>query len=212
MVECTGLENRRRSNPSVSSNLTASARIATPAVHNHPENPIASRVSRKSAVLGHPVLPSKIPVFGGYFFRVSSHARAPTGPRRRRPVSPDQAQRPEYWQFRNMKPDGCGGLIQIGPYPRLTLDAARAARNVHRAATLRPWARRKIDTARSLTFKQCAEAFIDARSAEWVNPKHTQQGRTRWPPTPIPSSARCPRRYRHGPDTARAGTDLASQE
>ncbi|MBF4089045.1 site-specific integrase, partial [Burkholderia pseudomallei] len=34
---------------------------------------------------------------------------------------------------------------------------------------------RKIDAARALNFKQCATAFIEARSAEWVNPKHTQQ-------------------------------------
>ncbi len=91
----------------------------------------------------------------------------------------------KYWQFRYMKPDGREGLIQIGPYPRVTLDVARTARNDHRAAvsrgddpaTLRKQdkARRKIDAARSLTFKQCAVAYIDARSAEWVNPKHTQQ-------------------------------------
>ncbi|KWZ47075.1 integrase [Burkholderia savannae] len=91
----------------------------------------------------------------------------------------------KYWQFRYMKPDGREGLIQIGPYPRITLEAARAARNEHRVAvqggddpaTLRKQekARRKIDAARALNFKQCATAFIEARSAEWVNPKHTQQ-------------------------------------
>jgi len=91
----------------------------------------------------------------------------------------------KYWQFRYTKPDGREGLIQIGPYPRVTLEAARVARNEHRAsvargddpATLRKQdkARRKIDAARSLTFKQCAEAYIKARSTEWANPKHTQQ-------------------------------------
>lgn len=91
----------------------------------------------------------------------------------------------KYWQFRYTKPDGREGLIQIGPYPRITLDAARTARNEHRIAVQRgddpamlrkqEKVRRKIDTARSLTFKQCAVAYIDARSAEWVNPKHTQQ-------------------------------------
>ncbi|MCA8503725.1 integrase arm-type DNA-binding domain-containing protein [Burkholderia multivorans] len=91
----------------------------------------------------------------------------------------------KYWQFRYMKPDGREGLIQIGPYPRITLEAARAARNEHRLAvqrgddpaTLRKQekARRKVDAVRTLTFKQCAAAYIDARSAEWVNPKHTQQ-------------------------------------
>ncbi|RQQ98107.1 DUF4102 domain-containing protein [Burkholderia stagnalis] len=91
----------------------------------------------------------------------------------------------KYWQFRYMKPNGREGLVQIGPYPRVSLEAARAARNDHRAivlcgddpATLRKQekARRKVDAARSLTFKQCASAFIEARSAEWANPKHTQQ-------------------------------------
>ncbi|RIV65962.1 tyrosine-type recombinase/integrase [Burkholderia pseudomallei] len=91
----------------------------------------------------------------------------------------------KYWQFRYMKPDGREGLIQIGPYPRVTLEAARAARNEHRTAVQRgddpatirkqEKARRKVDTARTMTFKQCATAYIEARSAEWANPKHAQQ-------------------------------------
>ncbi|WP_186170062.1 tyrosine-type recombinase/integrase [Burkholderia gladioli] len=90
-----------------------------------------------------------------------------------------------YWQFRYMKPDGREGLIQIGPYPRITLEMARAARNEHRTAvqrgddpaTLRKQekTRNKVDAARSLTFKECASAYIEARSAEWANPKHAQQ-------------------------------------
>ncbi|WP_334054468.1 tyrosine-type recombinase/integrase [Burkholderia cepacia] len=90
-----------------------------------------------------------------------------------------------YWQFRYMKPDGREGLIQIGPYPRITLEMARAARNEHRTAvqrgddpaTLRKQekTRSKVDAARSLTFKECASAYIEARSAEWANPKHAQQ-------------------------------------
>jgi integrase len=91
----------------------------------------------------------------------------------------------KYWQFRYTKPDGREGLVQIGPYPRVTLEQARGARNEHRAAvsrgddpaTLRKQekVRRKVEAARSLTFKQCAEAYIKARRAEWANPKHTQQ-------------------------------------
>ncbi|MFL9872887.1 tyrosine-type recombinase/integrase [Paraburkholderia megapolitana] len=91
----------------------------------------------------------------------------------------------KYWQFRYTKPDGREGLIQIAPYPRMTLEQARTARNEHRSAvsrgddpaTLRKQdkARRKVEAARSLTFSQCATAFIKARSAEWANPKHTQQ-------------------------------------
>ncbi|ALL66128.1 Integrase [Paraburkholderia caribensis MBA4] len=91
----------------------------------------------------------------------------------------------KYWQFRYTKPDGREGLIQLGPYPRVTLEAARAARHEQRAAlasgddpaTVRKQekARRKVESARSLTFKQCAEAYIKSRGAEWSNPKHAQQ-------------------------------------
>ncbi|AJK45390.1 tyrosine-type recombinase/integrase [Burkholderia plantarii] len=93
----------------------------------------------------------------------------------------------KYWQFRYMKPDGREGLLQIGPYPRVTLEAARAARNEHRTAVMRgddpaalrrlEKARRKVEAARAMTFRQCADAYIAARSVEWVNPKHTQQWR-----------------------------------
>jgi hypothetical protein len=34
---------------------------------------------------------------------------------------------------------------------------------------------RKLQIAKSMTFKQCAEAFINAHKAEWKNPKHIQQ-------------------------------------
>ena len=90
-----------------------------------------------------------------------------------------------YWQFRYTKSAGREGLIQIGPYPRVTLEQARAARNEHRAAlshgddpaTLRKQdkVRRKTESARSMTFRQCAETYIEARGAEWTNPKHAQQ-------------------------------------
>lgn len=90
-----------------------------------------------------------------------------------------------YWQFRYTKPDGREGLVQVGPYPRVTLEAARTARNELKAAVSRgddpaiarkqDKARRKVEAARSLTFQQCATEFIKARSAEWVNAKHTQQ-------------------------------------
>lgn len=57
----------------------------------------------------------------------------------------------KYWQFRYTKSDGREGLIQIGPYSRVTLDLARAARNEHRAAVSRgdgPATLRKQDKAR----------------------------------------------------------------
>lgn len=91
----------------------------------------------------------------------------------------------KYWQYRYTKADRREGLIQLGPYPRVTLEAARAARNEQRTALARgddpaivrkqEKVRRRVETARSLTFKQCAESYIKARSAEWSNPKHTQQ-------------------------------------
>ncbi|MFL9871368.1 tyrosine-type recombinase/integrase [Paraburkholderia megapolitana] len=91
----------------------------------------------------------------------------------------------KYWQFRYTKSDGREGLIQIGPYPRITLEQARSARNEHRTAvsrgddpaTLRKQdkARSKVESAHSMTFRQCVEEYIEARSAEWTNSKHTQQ-------------------------------------
>jgi integrase len=38
---------------------------------------------------------------------------------------------------------------------------------------------RKLDTAKAMTFRQCAEAYIAAQSAGWRNPKHAAQ----WPST-----------------------------
>ena len=91
----------------------------------------------------------------------------------------------KYWQFRYTKPDGREGLIQIGPYPKVTLDQARAARNEHQAAVAagddpavlrkQQKVRRKVESARSLTFKQCAEQYIESRAAEWRNEKHAKQ-------------------------------------
>ncbi|WP_226382759.1 Arm DNA-binding domain-containing protein [Burkholderia mayonis] len=82
----------------------------------------------------------------------------------------------KYWQFRYMKPDGREGLIQIGPYPRVTLEAARAerhgtsiARPCRAATILRCCASRRRPAARSTQparFKQYATAFIEARSAD----------------------------------------------
>lgn len=90
-----------------------------------------------------------------------------------------------YWQFRYTKPDGREGLIQIGPYPKITLEQARVARNEHQAAVAsgddpavlrkQQKVRRKVESARSLTFKQCAEQYIESRAAEWRNEKHAQQ-------------------------------------
>jgi len=91
----------------------------------------------------------------------------------------------KYWQFRYTKPDGRESSIQIGPYPRVTLEQARTARNSHQAAVARgddpsvlrkqDKARRKVDAARSMTFKQCAGKYIEAHEGAWRNVKHGQQ-------------------------------------
>lgn len=91
----------------------------------------------------------------------------------------------KYWQFRYMKPDGREGLIQIGPYPEVSLDAARAARVEHRAnvkrgldpAVLRKQERsqHKAKRTSATTFRDCARAVSEAKSAEWTNAKHGRQ-------------------------------------
>lgn len=91
----------------------------------------------------------------------------------------------KYWQFRYLKPDGREGLIQIGPYPHVSLDAARAARVEHRAnvrrgldpAVLRKQERSQhnVKKASVMTFRECARAVIEAKSAEWTNAKHGRQ-------------------------------------
>ncbi|WP_175772805.1 tyrosine-type recombinase/integrase [Paraburkholderia phenazinium] len=88
----------------------------------------------------------------------------------------------KYWQFRYRRPDGREGLIQIGPYPRLSLEVARSERNRHREtvwqggdpAVVRKQekAERKAKVVSVLTFKQCAVAYIAARGAEWTGDKH----------------------------------------
>jgi hypothetical protein len=90
-----------------------------------------------------------------------------------------------YWQFRYTKPDGRESSIQIGPYPRVTLEQARAARNGHQLAVARgddpavirkqDKARRKIESARPMTFKQCAAQYIEAHESTWRNVQHRQQ-------------------------------------
>ncbi|AOJ70303.1 MULTISPECIES: tyrosine-type recombinase/integrase [Burkholderia] len=88
----------------------------------------------------------------------------------------------KYWQFRYSKPDGREGLIQIGPYPRVTLEVARSARNAHREVVWRgddpaivrkqEKAERKAKVVSALTFKQCALAYIKARGAEWQSERY----------------------------------------
>jgi integrase len=73
----------------------------------------------------------------------------------------------------------------LGPYPDVTLakarDAAREARDLIRAGT-DPIAQKKaLQSAlsaaqvKAMTFKQCAEAYIEAHKAEWSSKKHVAQ-------------------------------------
>jgi hypothetical protein len=49
----------------------------------------------------------------------------------------------------------------------------------------------KLDAAKAMTFRQCAEAYIGAHGKGWKNDKHAACGPRHLPPTPIPSSATC---------------------
>lgn len=68
--------------------------------------------------------------------------------------------------------------IGIGGYPGVTLAAA-----VETARTLRdeikagvdPVAKRKAEKAAPMTFKLCAQRYIESHRAGWKNPKHLQQ-------------------------------------
>jgi integrase len=77
----------------------------------------------------------------------------------------------------------------IGPYPTVSLAEARELAAVQRKLRLTggdPIAARKAERlaarlamAKSMSFRQCAEAYIAAHQAAWRNPKHAAQ----WPST-----------------------------
>jgi len=77
----------------------------------------------------------------------------------------------------------------LGPYPDVSLADARKARlkcdGLRRdgidpiAARKAARAKAKLDTAKAMTFKDCAAAYIKAHMAGWRNPKHAAQ----WPNT-----------------------------
>jgi integrase len=90
------------------------------------------------------------------------------------------------WAFRFMlnrkaREMGLGGLTKVS-----LADARRKATEARRqlADGLDPLTARsertaaeRVETARSITFDQCAEAYIRAHEASWRNPKHRQQWR-----------------------------------
>jgi integrase len=75
--------------------------------------------------------------------------------------------------------------IGLGPYPEVTLANARDAAREHRKKVregIDPLQERqqaraslRIERAKSKTFKDCAEAYIEAHKAGWKNAKHEKQ-------------------------------------
>jgi integrase len=88
------------------------------------------------------------------------------------------------WFYR-YQVDGKGRKKGLGSYPTVSLsDARAAAQECHelRDKGVDPIAHykaveaeRKLSEIKGLTFQECAEAYIDARKAEWKNAKHHYQ-------------------------------------
>jgi integrase len=88
------------------------------------------------------------------------------------------------WFYR-YQVDGKGRKKGLGSYPTVSLSSARAAAqecHVLRDKGVDPIehykaveAERKLSEIKGLTFEECAEAYIDARKAEWKNAKHHYQ-------------------------------------
>src|SRR5918993_3504011 len=88
------------------------------------------------------------------------------------------------WLFR-YKRDGKAPHMGLGPYSLLTLAEAREkARQARRSllegidpleAKAARRARARLDAARGMTFRECAERMIASHEAAWKNPKHRAQ-------------------------------------
>ena len=89
------------------------------------------------------------------------------------------------WLFR-YEIDGKPRLMGIGPYPVVTLAAARekaeSLRRVVKVDGKDPMAERdatraavRLEAAKAITFKECAEKYIAAHRAGWRNEKHAAQ-------------------------------------
>ena len=92
------------------------------------------------------------------------------------------------WVFRYML-DGRSRTMGVGPYPRVTLAEARARADqawkivdaggdpIEERRARKEAAR--VERAKAMTFRACAEAYIRAQSPAWKNAKHSAQ----WPAT-----------------------------
>jgi integrase len=92
------------------------------------------------------------------------------------------------WIYRYML-DGRRHEMGWGAYPAVSLAAAREkaaeCRRMVQGSRIDPIAARReerdrarLDAAKTMTFRQCAEAYITAHEAGWRNPKHRAQWRS----------------------------------
>ncbi len=95
------------------------------------------------------------------------------------------------WVFRYVGPDGKRKNMGLGSLDTLSLAVAREKVRNLRSQLKDPvspidplQARReskdrvKLEAAKRMTFEQCAEAFLEAHSDKWSNPKHRAQWRS----------------------------------
>ncbi len=84
------------------------------------------------------------------------------------------------WSFRYYK-HGKTNVLGLGPLHTISFEKAKVEAMKLRVMLLEgkdpkaELAKRKLATAVKLTFDQCAEKFIAAKSPEWSNPKHVKQ-------------------------------------
>jgi integrase len=91
------------------------------------------------------------------------------------------------WIFRYYAPGGRRPEMGLGPYPDVSLAAARKAASEARslvkagqdpiAARDAERARKRLEEARGVTFDQATEQFLDDHDVTWKNKKHRQQWR-----------------------------------
>ena len=92
------------------------------------------------------------------------------------------------WVFRFVAPDGRRRNMGLGSQYSVTLAEARKQAALLREKVKHPTApndplaarqetrlAQKLTKRKRMTFKACAEAYIEAHRAEWKNPKHAQQ-------------------------------------
>jgi hypothetical protein len=92
------------------------------------------------------------------------------------------------WVFRFMRA-GRARAMGLGPVDTVSLaearEVARECRKLCREdidpieARKAKQAEAKLEAANTMTFRQCAESYIEAHGASWRNPKHASQ----WPNT-----------------------------